>query len=133
MGKDKLCCRKVKLRVKKQPWFVSDTMPQDISWSLAELESAGGELSQLGLRWRSYLSRDQWTVSDDQLWTLPHCYHQMLHQDPQLYNQLSQDKLIIFKGDLNYRKLVGDLNWPTTVSFSEALQGFHPSNVLTIR
>ena len=53
--------------------------------------------------------------------------------DPDLYATLAQYKLVIFKGDLNYRKLVGDIYWEPTTSFEAAWRGFEPSNVLTLR
>ena len=121
--------------MKDQPWFVSDTTPADITWTMNQLLGCeqNSDIASLAQRWQSYFTSKQWTVHSDNFWTYPHCYHEMSAVDPDLYNDLSNDKLVVFKGDLNYRKLVGDLNWETTARFSDALQGFHPSNVLAIR
>lgn len=57
----------------------------------------------------------------------------MKEHDPALYGKLSEAKLAIFKGDLNYRKLVGDINWEYTTDFITALRGFQPTNILSLR
>jgi hypothetical protein len=41
-------------------------------------------------------------------WTLPYDYAAMAARDPRLYADLGGAALVVFKGDLNYRKLVGD-------------------------
>ena len=53
--------------------------------------------------------------------------------DSELYKKLSSHTALIFKGDLNYRKLVGDISWETDTPFVEALEGFLPSPLLALR
>lgn len=66
-------------------------------------------------------------------WTFPSDYSRMSSEAPELYKKLSQSDLCIFKGDLNYRKLMGDIYWEPTTSFQCALRGFEPTNVLALR
>jgi len=124
------------MRVKDQPWFVSDTTPQDITWTLNQL-SRGEEntepLAVLAKRWKSYIQSGVWVFQEDSFWTFPHPFNMMADTDPVLYKELGEADLIIFKGDLNYRKLVGDLNWETSTSLKTALQGFLPSAIMSLR
>ena len=87
----------------------------------------------LGRRWRGYLDDKIWSVHPDSFWTYPHDFSAMRSADPKLYSELSESVLVIFKGDLNYRKLVGDLSWDPTESFEKALQGFHPGPLVALR
>lgn len=41
-----------------------------------------------------------------------------------LYNKLAESHIAIFKGDLNYRKLIGDFTWDYTEDFRTCLRGF---------
>ncbi|KAK3871152.1 hypothetical protein Pcinc_023007 [Petrolisthes cinctipes] len=119
--------------VKTRPWFVSDTTHADLFWTLDTLREKGGACSEIGNKWKKYIEDGQWKVCESSFWTTPIPYSQMSTVDPNLYSQLSKASLIIFKGDLNYRKLTGDLDWPTTTNFEQALRGFCVAPLLVLR
>ncbi|KAG8999813.1 hypothetical protein FRB94_005901 [Tulasnella sp. JGI-2019a] len=55
-------------------------------------------------------------------WTGPDPYWKLI-EHPGMAG-LEGSKLVIFKGDLNYRKLTGDLQWPMSTPFGTALGAF---------
>ena len=81
----------------------------------------------------SYSSSDKWTVRSHHYWIFGRPYHTMPEVCPVLYETLKKSHLVIFKGDLNYRKLVQDTNWEPTHEFKSALGKFLPTNLLAIR
>eukprot|EP00095_Tigriopus_kingsejongensis_P000479 maker-scaffold1054_size66621-snap-gene-0.10 protein:Tk00479 transcript:maker-scaffold1054_size66621-snap-gene-0.10-mRNA-1 annotation:"upf0364 protein c6orf211 homolog" len=157
--------KKIRLRVKAQPWFVSDTMRHDIQWTLDTLEKGAaprrihpqwvikswdwyiitgtdslvldeanqGITQPMVQRWRHFLEDGTWEICEDPFWTYPHFFGEMKEDDPKLYTNLAEATLLIFKGDLNYRKLVGDLKWDPTTSFEQSLLSFHPAPIVTLR
>ena len=70
-------------------------------------------------------------------WTTQFAYQDLPTAAPNLLNEMKKSDLVVFKGDLNYRKwdkilicyasiligcrLVGDAKWNPTTSFEEAL------------
>lgn len=131
----KRLCSRVNLHVKSMPWFVSDAMKSDFHWLLEQLSepSVKSTWKKTALRWQEHLSNGRWTIQTHQFYTLAYDYAQMRQISPELYLSLSQSKLIIFKGDLNYRKLVGDLQWPLDETFETALRGFSPAPLVALR
>jgi len=148
----------VRLRVKVHPWFVSDTSKKDLDWLLGQMAEGAKQyrhptdgskkedvqfcqddvnlmsrMKRLAEKWNHYFAVEAWTIHSDPFWTYPHDFSLMQGDDPELYRSLSEASLIIFKGDLNYRKLVGDLNWDPTTPFETALQGFHPAPLVSLR
>ena len=127
----------VRFYVKSMPWFVSDVMTKDFHWFLNYLSNDSNTHStvvkELAKKWINNLESGKWVIIDDQFWTLPHDFSHMKTVSPDLYKSLGESQLIIFKGDLNYRKLAGDLNWDLSVPFKTALRGFLPTTVCTLR
>lgn len=126
--------KKVTLYGKSMPWFVSDMTKQDFTWTLAHLRSHENEVARnFGAAMQGYVDSGALVYKDNEYWTLPFDYARMNSEDQDLYQTLSSHDLIIFKGDLNYRKLVGDLTWDYDFDFKDALRGFLPTAVCALR
>lgn len=69
-----------------------------------------------------------WKTDDFYTFGLP--YSEMPNRSPDLYKELRACALTIFKGDLNGRKLISDLEWPETTPFETSLRGFDINLVL---
>lgn len=126
--------KKFSIYVKRMPWFVSDTMEKDIECLLETMaQSNRKDLVELSGQWRAHLAGGAWQVESEPFWTLPHDYGEMSSADPQLYAKLSESDIVLFKGDLNYRKLTGDRLWEETVPFRTALGQFLPTSLVALR
>nr|Q8MMH3.1 RecName: Full=Damage-control phosphatase ARMT1; AltName: Full=Acidic residue methyltransferase 1; AltName: Full=Protein-glutamate O-methyltransferase; AltName: Full=Sugar phosphate phosphatase ARMT1; AltName: Full=Venom protein 2; Flags: Precursor [Pimpla hypochondriaca]CAD30855.1 venom protein 2 [Pimpla hypochondriaca] len=127
---------KVRFHAKQIPWYVSDVNIHDFHWVIGYMRSSSDpHLKEFGDLCARQLESGSWSVEADAFWTTFHGYGEMKKQAPVLYNTLSEATLLIFKGDLNYRKLLGDLNWEHTTSLDTALfhLDFKPTNVLSLR
>lgn len=124
----------IHLHTKQIPWFVSDASVKDVHWMAEQMKSSSNKcLSQLGSRWLQRFQDGSFLLQSHQFWTLAQDFSEMKSIAPDLYEDLSQAKIIFFKGDLNYRKLVGDRKWPHTTHFTDALWGFLPAPLCSLR
>ncbi|XP_028579518.2 damage-control phosphatase ARMT1 isoform X12 [Podarcis muralis] len=119
---------------KSIPWYVSDTTRRDLNWTIKQMQAANHKgMSRCGVCWEGYLKNGVWIYHDHLFWTSPHEYCRMAQVAPDLYSELQKSNLIIFKGDLNYRKLIADRKWEFTVPFHQALNNFHPAPLCSLR
>lgn len=127
--------KKIRFRLKAIPWFISDATSKDFHEAIEELEkSDNAALAEAGRRFKSYLTSGQFELmSPHNFFTSPYEFYKMPKIAPELYNSLSEAHLVIIKGDLNYRKLLADVNWPPTTVFRIALNHFLPSNLCSLR
>jgi hypothetical protein len=114
------------------PWFVSDVMPKDVPILLNCCLDRGffpnqpstdqlHALETLVKRWQSYLESGQLVLQSHTFWCSGLAYRSLPTEAPELFADLKNSELVIFKGDLNYRKLVYDCQWPVTTSFHDAI------------
>ncbi|CAL8070168.1 unnamed protein product [Calicophoron daubneyi] len=110
---------RVFLYPKSMPWFVSDVTPEDIDWLVHTglnskfLKPPLSKIcDQWSKKWRERIEDNTFNIRPCNFWTLPCSYDEMREVSPRLYSELSQEvDTIIFKGDLNYRKIVADRAW----------------------
>uniref|UniRef100_A0A1I7V2Q8 Sugar phosphate phosphatase n=1 Tax=Caenorhabditis tropicalis TaxID=1561998 RepID=A0A1I7V2Q8_9PELO len=124
---------KVVLHGKAIPWFVSDVTEKDFRWTIDSLKETGPEGERLMEHLKNCVLEEKIVFEADWFWTSPHPYFVMEEEAPELYAELQTSSLVIFKGDLNYRKLVGDRDWDLNTSFEKACRGFSPCPYFALR
>ena len=133
--------QKVVLHTKAFGWFVSDVTPSDVESTLAALEdptvfSERESLDPFCRMFRDHFTRGKISVAPvSTFWTTYHPFSDLAKSDPGLLKTLEASSLVIFKGDLNYRKLTADKTWPYTTLFDVALEDLRKSrmHILALR
>ena len=136
----------VVLHPKTIPWFVSDVTPQDFTAlinalgdpqsfftrqsddekhtdsqppSLSEQEIQ--DLQFLRNHLAGFLAEGQISIRPNVFWTTADSFWRLPTRAPLLFADLKESELVIFKGDLNYRKLTADSAWDPTTPFTESI------------
>jgi damage-control phosphatase, subfamily III len=126
----------IRFRVKAIPWFISDVLPKDFKYTMDELKKHETSiLNEAGIQWENYMNSGKFVLVEptDHFFTSPFEYYKMEKIAPQLYRSIAESHLAIIKGDLNYRKLLADINWDPTTDFRTSLSGFEPTNLCALR
>ena len=120
----------VRLHLKPHPTFVSDALIRDVSWTIDTLRADSDQATRiLGDRLQGWVDECRLQFDFHYFWTSPLPLWQM---PDDLRSQLAAADLVFFKGDANYRRLLGDLHWPLTSSFSDILCYF-PAPLVALR
>jgi hypothetical protein len=114
----------VVLHLKGQPFFVSDAMIADVQETVALLANEA-----LGQRLRAHLDGNRLLLKTDPFWTSSLMFRQM---PPSLVEELARTDLIIFKGDVNYRRLLDDAHWSYTARLEE-IAAYVPAPFVALR
>ncbi|MEY7978214.1 damage-control phosphatase ARMT1 family protein [Streptomyces pilosus] len=117
------------LHLKPYPYYVSDATTADLVDAVRRLTGAGGAAAAYG--------RDLWAALGDgrlALRTHPFSCAPLPYADmpDDLRADFAAATVTVVKGDLNYRRLVGDRYWPPTTPFAD-LTRYFPGPVAALR
>lgn len=112
---------KITLHLKPQPFYVSDAMPQDVERTLTAFTQANAETRALAERLRAQTSAKRLEMRVH--WFYPTSLHYFEMPDD-LFDSFRAADFAILKGDVNYRRVVGDAHWKPTISFEYATRYF---------
>ncbi|MBA6440365.1 damage-control phosphatase ARMT1 family protein [Streptomyces sp. GMR22] len=120
---------RVVLQVKPYPYYVSDATTEDVVDCLRRLVRAEGAASATGGRLWAAMGDGRLTVRAHDFFRAPLPYEEM---PGDLRSEFAAATLTVMKGDLNYRRLVGDRLWPPTTAFADRT-GYFPGPVAALR
>ncbi len=86
-------------------------------------------MRELGKRLQASLDDDRLHLQTSFFWTSPLPAWEM---PPELRQELARPGLLISKGDANYRRWLGDRQWPFTTSIQQIL-AYRPAPLLLLR
>ena len=115
--------------LKPRPYYVSDAMTQDAASALRRLADAPDAAGEAGRRLWRYCSEGRLVFSAPDFFCAPLSFHSLPRR---IVDAIGAATLTLVKGDLNYRRLVGDRLWPPTTSFAE-LTAYLPGPVAALR
>jgi uncharacterized protein with ATP-grasp and redox domains len=140
----------VRIHLKRMPFFVSDAMVRDLHHTLYRCEAVGsrGESptpgQEFAARLRRAIQAGQLVLRDDPFWStclsycpydgLPGCVQRgRVQPAPEpMVEELAGSDLVLLKGDVNYRRLLDDRQWPYTAHMADIAAGF-PAPFVALR
>ena len=106
------------LHVKAHPTFVSDTIPDDVWLTLTKMQTRGEAVQALANR-----LIDAWNMGRFKI--IPHPFWNssffMWDMPTTLRDLINTARLVIVKGDANYRRVVGDSLWAAETPFADVV------------
>jgi uncharacterized protein with ATP-grasp and redox domains len=118
------------LHLKSHPTFVSDALKNDIDQTIAALASDPDSATRcLGERLRGFLEEGRLLCRSDFFWTSPLVFWEM---PSSLQQEFAASRLVLIKGDANYRRLIGERKWPFTTPLQDIVAYF-PASLVALR
>ncbi|CCF55660.1 hypothetical protein KAFR_0A02220 [Kazachstania africana CBS 2517] len=128
---------------KDTPYMVSDTMIKDFFillndltdpsfFSISDKNSTESKaLNSFASDIRAFYDKEMITFEDSEFWTTDLDYWNIDGDSP-ILKELQKSDLVIFKGDLNYRKLTGDRTWSRTTPWAQAIGPLSSNGVVSL-
>ena len=106
----------VELHVKPAPYYISDATAADVGKCLRRLRGMSGALGAAGCALFEFAAAGRISVLTHPFWCSPLGYREL----PGDLRASLAGRFLVFKGDLNYRRLVGDSWWDPATPFADA-------------
>ena len=119
----------ISLHLKTYPYYVSDATTGDLVSCLRRLTDAGGAAAAVSQRLHETMADGRLTAYVNDFYCAPWSYHRM---PASLRHAFEHASIVVMKGDLNYRRLVGDRRWSPSTPFEEVTDYF-PAPVVALR
>jgi hypothetical protein len=125
----------VRFQLKSHPTFVSDALEKDLRQHVLYYCNLDQEKyfnsKRAGNRWQTYLDEGKWVCNENSFWVQP---PPMWEMPQDLRNDLKERcDLAFIKGDANYRRLLGDLEWDFIKPFEDVVGHYFPCPVCALR
>ena len=118
------------LHLKVHPTFVSDATIEDVQFTIQSLSNDECvDVSTLANRLQTYLDSQRLCLRDDFFWNSPLEFWAMPES---LLQDFAIADVVFFKGDANYRRLIGDRHWEFTQPFA-SIVAYFPTNLVALR
>jgi damage-control phosphatase, subfamily III len=119
------------MHVKLHPTFVSDATAGDVLqlFGMMQEPERAANVQVLGERLCAALDAGRLRLAPDAYWNSSHFLWEL---PPRLRQAFQGGALAVFKGDVNYRRVVGDAIWPPGISFEQVVGAF-PAPALALR
>lgn len=124
-------CSEIHFHGKRFAWFVSDVTQKDWDWLINSCvygqlfpnatDAEMASLRTLGERWKKYEEDGIWVYEQHPFWCTGYTFWDLPTEAPDVFHELCKSDLVIFKGDLNHRKLTYDCAAPATTPFNVAI------------
>jgi hypothetical protein len=108
---------RVILHVKAEPTFVSDATPTDVRALFSAMAQRSGAVGALGLRLEGAVSQGSLRIAPDFFWNGPRF---LVKLPDRLAKEVRRARIVVLKGDANYRRTIGDALWPPETSLGQA-------------
>jgi len=115
--------------LKPRPYYVSDAMTNDAAAALRRLVAAPYAAGEAGRRLWQYCTDGRLVFSAPDFFCAPLDFRSLPRE---VLGSIGAATVTFVKGDLNYRRLVGDRFWPATTPFAE-LTEYLPGPVAALR
>lgn len=123
-------CNKVVFHTKGHPTFVSDATTQDCMETIGFLrDSAMPHTAALAAALAEHVNEGRFVFSDDLFWCQPTEFWNM---PVPIQQRLAGSKMVFVKGDANYRRLLGEREWPLVTPARDVLS-YWPVPVCALR